>query len=66
MEALISGNAKAAGAVTGTLSGLWKITRLADNVCKVKYTCQAKLEGKFDARRHQHEQQLACLSSSIF
>ena len=64
MEALISGNAKAAGAVRGTQSGLWRITRLANNVCRVKYTVQAKLKGMFDTRHHQHEHQCRAYLSS--
>jgi hypothetical protein len=50
MEALISGNARASGAIRGTSSGLFKIIRLADNVCRVKYTVQVHLGGKCLAR----------------
>jgi hypothetical protein len=67
MEAMISGDAKAAGAVKGTTSGMWKITRLADNVCRLKYTVQVNLGGKSDACRYQHKhQRVAHLSSSIY
>jgi hypothetical protein len=46
MKALISGDAKAASAVRGISEGLWRISRLAENVCRVKYIVQANMGGE--------------------